>query len=434
MTTKNNLDFIVQLLTIIISLIGFLFFFKYIDTPSSLGVKTSSPEFYVFCLIAIISNLGIIYYHAVEPPHPKFLMTGIRKFWIRVHAISGSFEVILGVIAWFMGDHKIALIVGFIALFGHVPSAFFLSKGAFGAKGITVPAYYGMVALHMFCALNLILSNGDIYWLEKTWIALQAYAYMRIFMILFNDMSVFKGSRYTVTELLAGAVVTPFVLGYFGPLMIMFIVMIYLFLFKILLNPSKSEWSDLFEEKERKSLIDREVRDLWISKNIGLSLDENYDSFQTAKKVFDFIDKDKSGYISIEEIKYVGIKWGLKNEIVESVFDNDEYPKGLDFKSFLNSLWLIGGLRDNLTKYSLSKIKNSEEQSRVVFDHLDLDQSGYIELQEIRLLLAEWGLTFSEADKYIEKYGGKDKKIDQQEFYLTMSPIWKFAYSDLFVE
>ena len=214
----------------------------------------------------------------------------------------------------------------------------------------------------------------------------------------------------------------------------MFIVMIYLFLFKILLNPSKSEWSDLFEEKERKSLIDREVRDLWISKNIGLSLDENYDSFQTAKKVFDFIDKDKSGYISIEEIKYVGIKWGLKNEIVESVFDNDEYPKGLDFKSFLNSLWLIGGLRDNLTKYSLSKIKNSEEQSRVVFDHLDLDQSGYIELQEIRLLLAEWGLTFSEADKYIEKYGGKDKKIDQQEFYLTMSPIWKFAYSDLFVE
>ena len=73
-----------------------------------------------------------------------------------------------------------------------------------------------------------------------------------------------------------------------------------------MLNPSKSEWSDLFEEKERKSLIDREVRDLWISKNIGLSLDENYDSFQTAKKVFDFIDKDKSGYISIEEIKYVG--------------------------------------------------------------------------------------------------------------------------------
>ena len=74
----------------------------------------------------------------------------------------------------------------------------------------------------------------------------------------------------------------------------MFIVMIYLFLFKILLNPSKSEWSDLFEEKERKSLIDREVRDLWISKNIGLSLDENYDSFQTAKKVFDFIDKERN--------------------------------------------------------------------------------------------------------------------------------------------
>ena len=134
MTTKNNLDFIVQLLTIIISLMGFLFFFKYIDTPSSLGVKTSSPEFYVFCLIAIISNLGIIYYHAVEPPHPKFLMTGIRKFWIRVHAISGSFEVILGVIAWFMGDHKIALIVGFIALFGHVPLCIFSIQRGFWCK------------------------------------------------------------------------------------------------------------------------------------------------------------------------------------------------------------------------------------------------------------------------------------------------------------
>jgi len=428
--SKNYL--IVQFLTIIISYLGFFFFFKFIETPSSLGSKSSGIDFYIFCLIAIISNFGIIFYHATEPPHPKFLMTSIRKFWVRVHAITGSIEVVLGVTAWLTNNTTLAFTVGLIALFGHIPSSFFQSKGAFGAKGITVPAYYGIVTLHMFCAYNLVLSNGDVYWLEKTWIALQAYAYMRIFMILLDEMSVFKGSRYTVTELLAGAVITPFILGYFGPLMIMIVVMIYLFLFKILLKPSKSQWSDLFEEKERKSLIDRETRDLWISKNIGLNLDENYDSFKTAKKVFDYIDKNNSGFLSLGEIQSIGLEWGLNDEIISSVFSADEYPKGLDFKSFLNTLWLIGGLRDNLTKHSLSSIKNEEERSRVVFDHLDIDQSGFIELQEIHLLLTEWGLTYKEAEKYIKKFGGKDQKIDHQEFYLTMSPIWKFAYTDLF--
>ena len=77
-------------------------------------------------------------------------------------------------------DKNLAIVVGAIAILGHVPASFFQSPGAFGAKGITVPAYFMIVAIHLYCASRLIMTGGDIVWLERTWITLQAYAFMRI--------------------------------------------------------------------------------------------------------------------------------------------------------------------------------------------------------------------------------------------------------------
>ena len=79
-----------------------------------------------------------------------------------------------------------------------------------------------------------------------------------------------------------------------------------------------------------------------------------------------------------------------------------------------------------------SGIKDKKKQAEVVFNHLDLDASGYLELIEIEMLLLEWGLEPAEAKAYINKFAGEDKKIDFEEFYAEMKPIWSFGYKEMF--
>ena len=93
---------IIQIIFTLITLIIIHFYVETIMNPTDLTIKSNDFPFYFLCGFAVLSNIGIIYYHATTPPHPKFLMTNIRKIWVRIHAISGSIELILGIIAWSM--------------------------------------------------------------------------------------------------------------------------------------------------------------------------------------------------------------------------------------------------------------------------------------------------------------------------------------------
>ena len=419
---------IIQIIFTILTVIIIHFFVEIVMNPTDLEVKSNDFPFYFLCGFAVLSNIGIIYYHATTPPHPKFLMTKIRKFWVRVHAISGSLELIIGIIAWSLNHEFLAMIVGFTALFFHVPSAFFQSKGSFGAKGITVPSYYMIVTIHAYFAFRLITSGGQIYWLEQTWITLQAYAYMRIFMVLLENLKVFKGSHYTVTELFAGAVITSYLFGGFGPILIVIGILIYLAMYKLLMKPSKEEMENLFAEKERESLIDTDTRNFWISNNLEINVSNGDEDM--AEKIFSKLDKDDSGYLSYDEVVQVSRDWGLKEKYVEATFTRFESSKGLNLNDFKNTLWRMGNYK--LIKENGTEANNPKEKATTVFKHLDLDSSGYLEIFEIELLLMEWGLEPKEAKEYMLKYAGSDKKIDFDEFFTQMKPIWSFGFQQLY--
>jgi Ca2+-binding EF-hand superfamily protein len=419
---------IIQIIFTLITLIIIHFYVETIMNPTDLTIKSNDFPFYFLCGFAVLSNIGIIYYHATTPPHPKFLMTNIRKIWVRIHAISGSIELILGIIAWSMSYEFLALIVGFTALLFHVPSSFFQSRGAFGAKGITVPSYYMIVTIHAYFAFRLITSGGQIYWLEQTWIALQAYAYMRIFMVLLENLKVFKGSHYTVTELFAGAVITSYLFGGFGTILIVIGVLIYLGMFKLLMKPSKEEMENLFEEKERESLIDNDTRNFWISNNLEINVNKGHNDL--AKEIFSKLDKDNSGYLSYDEIVQISKEWGLKEKYVEAIFKRFENSKGLTLHDFKNTLWRMGNYKT--LKENEIQSNSPEEKAMTIFKHLDIDSSGYLELSEIELLLMEWGLEPREAQGYITKYAGSDKKIDYNEFFMQMKPIWSFGFKHFY--
>ena len=426
---KLNL-FILRSLTILVTALFCYIYEQWIYPPVYSGTQTTNIAFLLIAGIAFISNIGILYYHATVPPHPKFTMLPNRKIWIRIHAISGALELILGIVAWFLMDKNLAILVGIIAIIGHVPASYFQSPGAFGAKGITVPGYFMIVTIHLYCASRLIMTGGDIVWLERTWIVLQAYSYMRVYMVLLNNMKVFKGSHYTVTELLAGATILPFVFGFSAQILVSFGIATYLIMYRLILKPSTEEWDQLFEEKERQSLIDAETRNQWVAKHIAANPGD--DKVKNARMVFDYFDTDKSGYISKDEVLNISKEWCISENYILSFLEKYNNPNGIDFKAFLSGIWVLGNVQSDITRKVSSTIKDKKIQAEMVFNHLDLDSSGHLELIEIEMLLLEWGMGSQEAKVYINKFAGRDNKINFEEFYAEMKPIWNFGFQQMF--
>lgn len=388
-------------------------------------VRNTTLGFMIAALVAIFGNIFIIRYHATEPAHPKFDMMTDRLISIRVHAISGSLEVVLGIVAWSTQNTTLAIVVGCLAIFGHVPSSLYQAPGAFGSKGLTYPAYLGVIAIHLYCAVRLVMEDGNILWLERTWMALQAYAFMRIYGYFFFRLGAFKEGGYSVHMLLSGATILPFILGPVGPLLMMLILVAWVVLIKTIVRPTSAQWADAFDEKERGAVIDYNMRTLWTQKNLGSAAEGT--SKENARAVFDYLDVDKSGSLKINEIESLLNEWGANTSIKESFMNNFGKSNGIDFHTFTSTIWLSGRMQEVLSKDAVSNLTTPEEKSKFVFNQLDLDESGYIEMVEIEMLLLEWGLDAREAQRYISKFGGADKRLDYAEFHTKLSPIWKFA-------
>ncbi len=421
---------LVAILSITCYLLMIGYFADIANPPEYGGNRTMGIEFLIVAVIAIIGNFRIIYYHSTTAPHPKFMLMKDRKFWVRVHAITGSIEVVMGIIAWITLDKNLALATAVIAILGHVPSAYFQAPGVFGTRGIMVPSYYGVVTLHLYCAIRLLMEGGDVVWLERTWMALQAYAFVRIYGLLIHKSGTFKDSIYTVSVLMAGATITPFILGPAGPIAILFVILIYLGIYRIVIGAGKAQWELLFEEKERRSLIDPQMRNLWIARHLSSGI--NSSSVENARIVFDHLDKNKSGSLSLSEVEDLLNEWGASDNFKNAFFNRLGDKSGIDFHMFLSTIWISGRMQEKLTDAAAGSITQPEQQARFIFNHLDLDSSGYLELAEIEMLLMEWGMNSSEVYRYLSKFGGKDRKINFEEFFSSMKPIWKFGFSEVF--
>jgi Ca2+-binding EF-hand superfamily protein len=66
--------------------------------------------------------------------------------------------------------------------------------------------------------------------------------------------------------------------------------------------------------------------------------------------------------------------------------------------------------------------------AKLVFNEIDSDSSGYIEVSELHALLKCWGLPNVDIVNIFEKDDmNHDGKIDLNEFLINMKPIWTFG-------
>jgi Ca2+-binding EF-hand superfamily protein len=400
-----------------------------INNPLNLGLGTRGVAVLIVAGTALIADIVIIYIHAVQPPHPKFLLSWDHRLSIRAHAIAGSVETVLGIVAWITDSRSLAIATGFVALI-QIAAAYYQTPGVFGMKGVAVPLYYAAISVHLFCAVNLI-ATGDIAWLERTWIILQTYAFVRIMYFLLGRTSAFRGSEYTIAVVLGGMITGPFVLGPIAPFFIVTIVALYLLLYWLIMRPSKAEWSALFVEHIRRTLAPR-LQEGW--RAMGISVPQGLSEREEAEFVFQQLDSDGSGTLNLVEMEPLLAGLGVSTRL-QSCLLNHQQQSGdsteVTFDTFFTTLWLPSRLEGS-TGVPRETGLTDEQTGRIVFDFLDIHGRGYVDEIQIEILLLGWGMDLHEAQRTIRRISGPvQMQYSYDEFRTRLKPIWRYGYERL---
>lgn len=76
-----------------------------------------------------------------------------------------------------------------------------------------------------------------------------------------------------------------------------------------------------------------------------------------------------------------------------------------------------------------SAASTDEEKARMIFDGIDVDHSGEIDISELAQLLCEWGCPDDEIEAYVQRFD-KDHSgsFSFEEFFSTMKELWTFGF------
>jgi len=166
----------------------------------------------VIILVALPMNLTIVYHYAVDlPPHPKFLLLARYRLITNIHIVSGSIEIIAGVVMFFVTHPVYWVQVQAISSIVHAVSAIGLIRLLFGMKLFMNIIYGTGVIMKGALAVNVFL-HPDCY---RRALALTAfhtvYAWVRVMFVFLRKVRIMKESRYTTSVVLASVVVLPVV-------------------------------------------------------------------------------------------------------------------------------------------------------------------------------------------------------------------------------
>lgn len=79
----------------------------------------------------------------------------------------------------------------------------------------------------------------------------------------------------------------------------------------------------------------------------------------------------------------------------------------------------------------LKQKKSLQEKDlcKLVFDALDVDNSGTLEIRELESLLVRWGLPASEVNAYLASFDTDGSgTIEFEEFFQHFAPMWHYAF------
>jgi CRP-like cAMP-binding protein len=398
-------------------------------------LQTRAPEAPVsqavwgLVVLSALANVIVIAYHYLLPAHPKFLMVPWRRFILRVHILSGTVELVSGLIACFTGNTTAALIMGAAGLFFHVPSAFLQTPIVFGSKAIMVPSYLICILTHAFCAGMLLVRPASTQWAVNTFLVFNVYVWCRIYYYLFDMLKLFGGVKYSIAILAAGATMIPALFGAMGIILLGTFIGAFILLYRLIFIRTPAEYLDFVREKARDSATGNSH--LQLSGGRGLASGE---SDRLARSCFDRLARGISGRLERVAVIQCLAPWGLPAPAIEAYADRLLTAGPLDFPVFQRELWSIGAVRQHLVaSHYIEQAGTDREKAELVFRHLDADGDGAVDAADIDLLLLEWGLPHSETRRYLARCrADASGRINFGEFLRSMEPVWRYIYHEVF--
>lgn len=411
------------------------------------------------CGLSLVADVLVLRFHAAYPAHPKFRLLQVRARVLFLHVASGVCEIFCLVMAFFAPRQHLfiwARAGALAALLGHVPSSFFQTPGVFGIKVLMVPIYSFFIAVHAFCAIRLFLEPTSLDNLLQCFMILHTYAWVRVMYGIWRRLGILRDNEYTLAVVLAGSLTLPAVLGAMGNFVVLVVVLCFHYaVYPVLVRLGWPLWSSTSRELARTSVLGddpaQKRRALAAIAAFGLTRDQHglelLSDVEAAKKVFSVLDKDHDGFLSFAELINVANVLHISQIQLGEVFKmaDADGNGGLDFGEFYRHLW-TGPRRSWRKELSVIGSKNAAvlanlksgkprkvtEVSDFIFDMLDSDKSGVLELVEIQACLLAWGVDEAEVHSYMKSFDeNRDGTIDRAEFFRHFEPLWSFAFQTL---
>ncbi|KAG0304431.1 hypothetical protein BGZ98_005523 [Dissophora globulifera] len=426
--------------------------------PHAKHVNWQSPEttFRMYLsYISLVFDVAVLAYHFATPFHPKFYVKTTRRRVLRLHIFSGCLEIMSCIGAFYADDPtNYVYAVAMFALLSHVPSTFYQIPTVLGIKAFLVPSLSMVAALHGYFALNLLMNPTSFYYLQSTYLTVHIYAWSRVFFALYYRFKLFEGHRFSAAMLTSGMLLIPSVLGLHGNLILLTTVVTADI---VLRNTNKPDfwvsWTtenprELASSPEKKVVLEALITAAEITNSVeALSTQavkgryanicskimnanvRNISPRAKAMTVFRAIDVNHDNELSIAEFQDFLLACGItKHEMqsslmLDGLFEGRKVATFEDFCAWFTKNWIHS---NSVTIPHMPKTPRG--QAKMIFDTLDSDGSGYLDVEELEHLLVSWGLPSNEAAGYLKQHDKDESKtIDFQEFYTNMPTVWKFA-------
>lgn len=279
-------------------------------------------------LVSLVLDVVVIFFHVTEPVHPKFILHSFRKRVMQLHIFSGALQCFAGPILYGLivaGEpyRPIARVGAYLlAAWGalvHTSTSLYLLKSSFGAVRIMMPGFLHATGMYVYTLWRLV-SSPDARMGEdflSYWLVLHVYVFNRLVFLMLTKYNILADARYTIAILLGLAIAVPPALGCTSLLFLVGAIVVFNAAFRRLMDASDSSRGELYSAGglSTKALVKPHFNapeGCVVAPSIAsLSPDKNYTHEELAEKVFNCLDTDGSGDLSLEEIQHLLVSWGL---------------------------------------------------------------------------------------------------------------------------
>ncbi|KAF9360456.1 hypothetical protein BGX26_009284 [Mortierella sp. AD094] len=426
--------------------------------PHSKHVDWQNPELayrMYLCYTSLFFDAAVLAYHFSTPFHPKFYVKPTRRRVLRLHIFSGCLEILSCVAAFYAEDPtNYAYAAATFAILSHVPSTFYQIPTVLGIKAFLVPSLFMVTALHGYFAYNLVQNPTSFYYLMSTYLTVHIYAWSRVFFALYYRFKLFEGHRFSAAMLTSGMLLVPSVMGLSGNIMLLAgvlisdIVLRYCNDHEFWVSWTTEHPRELASSPDKKIVLDALITAAEVSSSVDelavkdpksryahicskvMSANVRHNTPRAkAEAVFRAIDVDHDNELNIAEFRDFLLACGISQYemeskmLLEALFENRKIATMDEFCNWFTKNWIH---TNSITIPHMPRTPRG--QAKLVFDTLDSDSSGQLDLEELGHLLASWGLPQNEAMGYLKRHDNDgNNTISFPEFYENMPTVWKFA-------